>query len=212
MSHQKPQFASMIVGFSLFVIILISLLNQATWINSVDVAIIHIVRSMASPLTTTLAIAITSIGNPYSMLGLTVVATLTLLFIRQTNAALFLLVNMAVFSSLNHIIKEWVARPRPSAHHLVVANGFSFPSGHSSGALLFFGSLSIIAIYLIKNHYWRNLTIGVCVILTLLIGISRIYVQVHYPTDVLAGFMLALTGLGLSWYYFDSYHLLQQKS
>ncbi|WP_231952355.1 phosphatase PAP2 family protein [Latilactobacillus sakei] len=67
-------------------------------------------------------------------------------------------------------------------------------------------------IYLIKSHYWRHLVIGLCLILTLLIGISRIYVQVHYPTDVLAGFMLALTGLGLSWYYFDSYHLLQQKS
>lgn len=212
MSRQKQQLTSMIVGFSLFMIILVSLLNQATWINTFDSHIIHIVRSVASPLTTTIAIAITSIGNPYSMLGLTVVATLTLLFIHQNNAALFLLVNMAVFSSLNHIIKEWVARPRPSAHHLVVASGFSFPSGHSSGALLFFGSLSIIAIYLIKSHYWRHLVIGLCLILTLLIGISRIYVQVHYPTDVLAGFMLALTGLGLSWYYFDSYHLLQQKS
>ena len=101
MSRQKQQLTSMIVGFSLFMIILVSLLNQATWINTFDSHIIHIVRSVASPLTTTIAIAITSIGNPYSMLGLTVVATLTLLFIRQNNAALFLLVNMAVFSSLN---------------------------------------------------------------------------------------------------------------
>lgn len=212
MSHQKQQLTSVIVGFSLFTIILVGLLNHAAWINIVDSTISQMVRSVASPLTTTLAVAVTSIGNPYSMLGLTVVATLTLLFIRQTNAALFLLVNMAVFSSLNHIIKEWVARPRPSAHHLVVANGFSFPSGHSSGALLFFGSLSIIATYLIKKRYWRYLLISVCLIFTLLIGVSRIYVQVHYPTDVFAGFMLALIGLGLSWYYFDSYHLLQRKS
>lgn len=212
MSHKRQQLTSLVVGFSLFIIILAGLLNQSTWINIVDSTIIHIIRSATSPLTTTLAIAVTSIGNPYSMLGLTIVATLSLLFIRQTNAALFLLVNMAVFSSLNHIIKEWVARPRPSAHHLVIANGFSFPSGHSSGALLFFGSLSIIATYLIKNRYWRYLLIGICLLLTLSIGISRIYVQVHYPTDVLAGFMLALTGLSLSWYYFDSYQLLQQKS
>ncbi|WP_424349107.1 phosphatase PAP2 family protein [Latilactobacillus sp. 5-91] len=212
MSHQKQQLTSVIVGFSLFTIILVGLLNHAAWINIVDSTISQMVRSVASPLTTTLAVAVTSIGNPYSMLGLTVVATLTLLFIRQTNAALFLLVNMAVFSSLNHIIKEWVARPRPNAHHLVVANGFSFPSGHSSGALLFFGSLSIIATYLIKKRYWRYLLISVCLIFTLLIGVSRIYVQVHYPTDVFAGFMLALIGLGLSWYYFDSYHLLQRKS
>lgn len=212
MSHKRQQLTSLVVGFSLFIIILAGLLNQSTWINIVDSTIIHMIRSATSPLTTTLAIAVTSIGNPYSMLGLTIVATLSLLFIRQTNAALFLLVNMAVFSSLNHIIKEWVARPRPSAHHLVIANGFSFPSGHSSGALLFFGSLSIIATYLIKNRYWRYLLIGICLLFTLNIGISRIYVQVHYPTDVLAGFMLALTGLSLSWYYFDSYQLLQQKS
>ena len=212
MSRQKQQLTSMIVGFSLFMIILVSLLNQATWINTFDSHIIHIVRSVASPLTTTIAIAITSIGNPYSMLGLTVVATLTLLFIRQNNAALFLLVNMAVFSSLNHIIKEWVARPRPSAEHFVVARGVCFSSGHFFGGPFFFWSLKIISILLIKKKLLGDPVIGFWLIITHLLGVWRIFVQVHYPTDVLAGFMLALTGLGLSWYYFDSYHLLQQKS
>ncbi|KRM21086.1 PAP2 superfamily protein [Latilactobacillus graminis DSM 20719] len=158
-----------------------------------------------------LSIMITTIGNPHSIITLTIFVTIGLLIIKQWSAVSFLLINMVTFSTLNHLIKIEIQRPRPPFQHLVYAGGYSFPSGHASGALLFFGSLSLLAYYLISNRFWQKLISGVTLILALLIGLSRIYVSVHYPSDVLAGFLLATAGLGASWYFFIQFKLLHPK-
>ncbi|MGW6300764.1 phosphatase PAP2 family protein [Peribacillus butanolivorans] len=91
-------------------------------------------------------------------------------------------------------IKNLIQRERPE-NHLVNAAGFSFPSGHSMVGLIFF---SMIAYFIIKEVKSKSLKWGVGISFTLLvlvIGISRIALKVHFPTDVLAGFVL---GVGYS--------------
>ncbi|RDV14655.1 PAP2 family protein [Pontibacter diazotrophicus] len=89
--------------------------------------------------------------------------------------------------TLNIVLKFFFDRPRP-VMPLVEASGLSFPSGHSMVAASFYG----LIIYLVWKHVrpviWRNVLVVLLVIFVILIGFSRIYLRVHYATDVLAGF------------------------
>ncbi|MFE4898659.1 phosphatase PAP2 family protein [Peribacillus butanolivorans] len=104
-------------------------------------------------------------------------------------------------------IKNLIQRERPE-NHLVNAAGFSFPSGHSMVGLIFF---SMIAYFIIKEVKSKSVKWGVEISFTLLvlvIGISRIVLKVHFPTDVLAGFVL---GVGYSLTCMSLYQWLERR-
>ncbi len=85
-------------------------------------------------------------------------------------------------------VKLFIKRPRPSFFApLLHEAGFSFPSGHSLIAMVVYGLLGYFALHLFKNHIARFVVRLVTVLVVFLIGVSRVYVEVHYPTDVLAG-------------------------
>ncbi|MFD3450023.1 phosphatase PAP2 family protein [Microbacteriaceae bacterium 4G12] len=90
---------------------------------------------------------------------------------------------------INAILKIWYERQRPDIKTLVTATGYSFPSGHAMNAMSF---LSFIAYVTITEHrltLWQKIiVIFFTIFLILFIGISRIYLGVHYPSDVVAGF------------------------
>jgi len=90
---------------------------------------------------------------------------------------------------LSQLAKSLVARPRPSKIGLIVEHGYSFPSGHSMISFLLFGMIA----YFLWN---RNKLLSILImILPMFIGISRIYLGVHYTTDVLAGFLFSFAYL-----------------
>lgn len=89
--------------------------------------------------------------------------------------------------SLNIILKYFFDRERPISP-LVEASGLSFPSGHSMVAASFYGLLIYLVWHNVKDVHLRNLLIMLLVVFVVLIGFSRIYLRVHYATDVLAGF------------------------
>ncbi|MCC9746533.1 phosphatase PAP2 family protein, partial [Streptococcus agalactiae] len=95
-------------------------------------------------------------------------------------------------------------RVRPTLTHLVFAGGYSFPSGHSMGTFMIFGSIIILLQYYMPKSIWKLLCQGTLGLLIFLIGLSRIYLGVHFPTDVLAGFILAYGILNLTAYIFLS--------
>mgnify|MGYP003299002075 CR=1 FL=1 len=96
---------------------------------------------------------------------------------------------------LNQTAKIAFGRARPEDINLIIESGFSFPSGHSMVSLAFYGFF----IYLLYHQKWskikRLLTCIPLVILVFMIGLSRIYLGVHYASDVLAGFALAMAYL-----------------
>ena len=113
-----------------------------------------------------------------------------LLFALKKRLSIIILINLLLSSGLNHLIKLIIARPRPE-WKLIDKTEYSFPSGHSMVSLAFYGFL----IYLIINYYhgkFKKTLIIILSILIFLIGLSRIYFGVHYLTDVIGGFMLAI--------------------
>lgn len=101
------------------------------------------------------------------------------------------------------LLKLLYQRSRPLLEHLVEAHGYSFPSGHSLGAFLILGSLWMICHQRLPKGLLRVGIKGALTALILLIGLSRIYLGVHYPTDVVAGFLLAYAVLNASYPFYD---------
>lgn len=137
---------------------------------------------------------ITYLGNWQSI----VILCLFLLIIRKTRKQFGIPVTVSALTVtlLNKGIKIMVQRPRPDvSYHLIEQGGYSFPSGHSITSLAVFGML----VYLIQIHVTdrkrANILTVFCSVPMIFIGISRVYLGVHYPSDVLGGWLLGMTVL-----------------
>jgi membrane-associated phospholipid phosphatase len=136
-------------------------------------------------------IKITALGTGLSI-GIVGLVTLLWLLLKKKDyvGAGVLAIAVALGDVVSSLLKNGIARPRPSLEHLVHVNSYSFPSGHAMvGSILYI----LIAYFLIKEVKSRSskMIIGVAFgLLLLLIGASRIILQVHYPSDVIGGFAL----------------------
>lgn len=145
------------------------------------------------------------LGKPYygsfeivSTLGGTVdrlvevVGLLVLLVIwRKWFPALFTVIAIGVSAALNAIVKDLVQRPRPHLFHWPVqAAGYSFPSGHADDAIVFSLVLVLVIWHLFRHDLATWLASGFAIVFAFLIGLSRIVLGVHYPSDVVGGYAL----------------------
>jgi undecaprenyl-diphosphatase len=136
--------------------------------------------------------AITFLGSPLLLDVVFAAALVTLIVRRSWRNALFLTLASPVTVLMVQIIKPAVARARPLGPHVTPADGFSWPSGHASSSAALYGALLLIALgtrVLTGHRARRTLEILVAALLAL-IGLSRVYLGVHYPTDVLAAWLL----------------------
>lgn len=144
---------------------------------------------LASPFLNGFFNTITDLGSPTGLVLFTVVITLCLIYLGKRREGLFLGATMLVGWGLMHEIKALLARPRPVGEHLTYATGFSFPSGHSMLSFVFYG---FIVYLLVASGRVKNKTalVVVAAVLIVLIGISRVYLNVHYASDVVGGFLI----------------------
>lgn len=113
--------------------------------------------------------------------------------------------NLTLAGILIVTFKNIYQRPRPEIVHLVEEKGFSFPSGHSLAVTLMVGSLIVILSQRIKNTTWRKVVqIGLGIYLVSVL-VSRIYLGVHYPSDVLASLCLGLGILFIEFPFYDKF-------
>ena len=92
----------------------------------------------------------------------------------------------------NQILKNIFTRPRPDHLRLVIQGGYSYPSGHAMISIAIYGFLIYYVYHKVKNKTLKIVLIGLLTLLIISIGLSRIYVGVHYPSDILGGYALAL--------------------
>ena len=108
-------------------------------------------------------------------------------------------INLLIGQGINRLIKYIIKRPRPPQRlHLVKETNYSFPSGHSMSAMIGYGLL-IIEVYQSSLKY-KKLIMTLLAMMILLIGLSRIYLGVHYFSDVIGGFLLSLSYLLFIYY------------
>lgn len=104
-------------------------------------------------------------------------------------------VNLACVTGLNLLLKNIVQRPRPDGFRLVAESGYSFPSGHSMVAMAFFGLFAWFVWHYEKDRVQRFWWCLAFALLVVMVGLSRIYLGVHYASDVLAGFCVSMAWL-----------------
>ena len=117
------------------------------------------------------------------------------LLIKNKKIGLSIISNIVIITILNQLLKRILQRPRPTEFRIVEETGYSFPSGHSMVSMAFYGYLIYLIYRYIKNKYVKWTLITILSILICLIGISRIYLGVHYTSDVLGGFLLSISYL-----------------
>ena len=103
--------------------------------------------------------------------------------------------NLVIVTILSQALKIIIQRPRPTEYHIINETGYSFPSGHSMVSMAFYGFLIYLIYKNIKNKYLKISLIVILSLLIVMIGISRIYLGVHYTSDVCAGFLVSLSYL-----------------
>lgn len=196
----KTQLRWTITTTVLFLILLIGVVLKLNYISTIDNTIINGIIPLRSHFFDTFFIRVTNSLNPKPTVITALILALVLqLWHRKIKVTLFFLLNSTlVAGGINNLVKSLINRPRPTVHHLVAAGSSSFPSGHAMTAMLLGGSLIIIINALIKTNGVRYLLTGLIVIWIFIIGFSRIYVHVHYPTDVIAGWCLGFICLIIS--------------
>lgn len=154
-----------------------------------DLRIINVVQIFRTPLFSNIMLFITYLGN-WQVVFLGLFFICIILFLRRRRYHLWtFIISVGGGELFVWIIKNLVERPRPPlVNALSPEKSFSFPSGHGFVALSFYGLLSYYLFRLSKNKFQKFLSIFFGVIIILSIGLSRIYLGVHWPTDVLASF------------------------
>lgn len=176
----------------IFIFWAISVANQTNMIKNFDTSLINQIYHH-NPLSVKIFIPITNMGDTYETIGIALVFFTILIVKKYYYAAIYLVLNKVVISGLNSLVKNTIQRPRPTHHHYIYAGGFSFPSGHSASSFALYISLLIISLCIFKKLSTKVAVGLICSAMVLLIGYSRIFLGVHYPSDVLGGYLLAAT-------------------
>ena len=147
---------------------------------------------LISDFATPIAKFITNLGGAIFLIGLT---ALLIILIKNKKIGLSILANLAIVTGLNQLLKRILQRPRPTEFRIVEETGYSFPSGHSMVSMAFYGYLIYLIYKYVENKYIKWSLICLLSCLVILIGTSRIYLGVHYTSDVLGGFLISISYL-----------------
>ena len=141
---------------------------------------------------------ITVVGNRETLITLGIAVTVGLLVLRRRGLALGWALAMLGNGALNPTLKQVFERARPvHPTHWLTEEGFSFPSGHSSGTVIAMGMLAYLAVRLLPRR-WHVPAWMAAAGLAFSVGASRIFLRVHFPSDVLAGFASGAAWLTVS--------------
>ncbi len=164
-----------------------------------DTRTIHLLRAFISSSYIPLFILITSFANTNTILVTTVISAIILLLCQKYRAIQYLIISASSGFVFYWLIK-WVAhRLRPQGiSYIALPQSFSFPSGHAVMAVCLYGFIAFLLFKNFKGATKKAIIIVAFLLLSIAVGVSRVYLGVHYPSDVIAGWYLGLTILASS--------------
>ncbi|RYZ55179.1 MAG: phosphatase PAP2 family protein [Sphingobacteriales bacterium] len=164
-----------------------------------DFAVFQWMETYINPINTSLMQGITFLGTHTFLIPANLLLTAYFLFIRKHRWYSIKVASIALSSTaMMFLLKNFFSRERPLIPLLRPAMGYSFPSGHSMMSFAFYGLLIYLTYKYMKRPALKVATIILLLLLIFLIGISRIYLRVHYASDVLAGFSVGIIWLVFS--------------
>jgi membrane-associated phospholipid phosphatase len=215
-TEDLPYYLTIIVAFIVFVIGLNGFVDLTeelaeNQLGGFDNTVTQWILSFRSEKLTTFLPFITHIGGN----GYVVVITLLVLyflFIHRSWKFILQTVTVLLLATLSNIaLKQVINRARPSLEHLVEVYTLSYPSGHAMSAMGFYGFLIFLVARFQVAVAWKVVLISLLVFLILAIGVSRIYLGVHYPSDVLAGYIGGLIWVTFCAIVFDVIDLWRRR-
>ncbi len=184
--------ASLIAGLSIKTVGELTLGDRLT---DMDAAVLRAFARLRSGFLNGAAVDFTSLGSGTLLVVAMAVVFVLLVSTRDAYGALHLLAAGGGAAVLTWFFKQYFARPRPTVvEHLVKVAHFSYPSGHALGTAACYFSFALIARRHLPRHATREFLIGFTLLTIVLVGASRVYLGVHYASDVVAG-----TLMGVGW-------------
>ena len=198
-----PRIASFIAFFgafwlgtcalTIYVLVDISeqVLQQETF--AFDKSVLLYIHQFSNPVLDRIVLGITSIGDPRTVVPLTAIVFFLLWWKHHRTEAAFFFINACGGAVLTYVLKLAFSKPRPDLWpQLISETTFSYPSGHALGSMVLYGFLS----YVLATLYPRYAKgfYAIATLLVILIGFSRLYLGVHWPTDIIGGY-----GIGFLW-------------
>jgi undecaprenyl-diphosphatase len=189
-----------VAGLAAFAVL--ALLAEANAYFSWDMSVAHAVQSIPLPGMEALMRAVSFIGDGVTS-WIVVIAALAFFVARGRRSEAFgLLLSAAGGPALNHLLKDLVARPRPTMELVRVSGEWaheSFPSGHVTFYVCFFGFLFFVAFALLpKGSTVRKVACGLAALPVALVGLSRVYLGAHWPSDTLGAYLFSGLWLAFS--------------
>ncbi|PEZ06853.1 phosphatase PAP2 family protein [Priestia megaterium] len=182
---------------------ILSVLMHYQILTQLDHALISLIQGFESSLVTFVMNTFTFIGSTPSVVTLSLLVIFFLYKVLHQRKELILFI--AIVGGhviLNQLLKLSFQRDRPNLHRLIEIDGYSFPSGHAMSAFAVYGALSFLLWHDISTRWGRIALILTSSVIILMIGISRIYLGVHYPSDIIGGFLAGGIWLALCiWFY-----------
>ena len=153
-----------------------------------DTAISQFVYSFRTPVLTDVMHVISFLGSEFAI-ATTIAITIFLFSRHHKREATLFFTSVVIGYVLNFTIKFILKVPRPTLDPIYIAQYYSFPSGHAMNSFIFYASVSYLVYHFTRKKWPTIVAFGVSGILVSLVGLSRIYLGVHYPSDVIAGFI-----------------------
>lgn len=158
----------------------------------------NIIKTISSEKMTMFMKIVSQMGSSVVIATLTLATIFSLIYFKKDKIYWKLLIfNLLIALGMNMFLKYTFVRPRPDVDRLVQASGFSFPSAHAMISLCFYGYIAYILLTNMKSNI-KYVYATIIYILIFLIGISRIYLGVHYASDVVAGYFAGTSILAIS--------------
>lgn len=183
---------TIIFSISTILFIALTAIILSNKIKTIDNIIKSFVIEIREDSLTNFMTIITNIGSAYSLI---IISIILLIIIKRKQIPKIISINLLLVFLISHITKIIIRRPRPIGINLINATGYSFPSGHSMVSMAYFGFIAYLIYKYINNKILKVILISLIFIIVILIGFSRIYLGVHYFSDVIGGFLLSTTYL-----------------
>lgn len=188
---QKNKIILMTILIIIFILIWILIQNGS--MKVFDDYVYSIIKNIQNEGLTDVLIIFTNLGGTVSLFFIMLVTVIGMFVTKKRKDGVSVTLNLLISTCTYVVLKSLFQRPRPPIdERLIEETGYSFPSGHSTNNMAFYAFLIFLVWQNIENKKVRNVLTVLLSCIPVIIGFSRIYLRVHYPSDVIAGFCLGV--------------------